>query len=140
MWGRANQNALILAGIVAAGINPKQPLITESIAKWAIELMTWASDRWVARVEECSSRSSVEQASKLIERLIRFSEHYKGRAHGRPVEMKAIERGCMPRSLLTRMSRHLRGKDLEDALDQLVASDIIATGEIDGKEVYWIKL
>ncbi len=28
MWGRANQNALLLAGIVAVGINAKQPLIT----------------------------------------------------------------------------------------------------------------
>jgi hypothetical protein len=139
MWGRANQNALILAGTVAIGINPKRPIITEPIARWAVSFLDWSSNRWVARVEECSSRSSIEIASKALERIIRHAETYKGRTRGREVESRAIERGLMPRSLLTRLSRHLRGRDLEDALQQLIQSDLIVAGESEGVEVYWIK-
>lgn len=139
MWGRANQNALILAGIVAVGINPKRPVITESTALWAIRFMDWASRRWTMRVEECSSRSVVETASKQIERIIRNATHYRGRAAGRPEELRAIERGLMPRTLLVRLSRHLRGRDFEDAVEQLIASDLIVAGESDEIDCYWIK-
>lgn len=139
MWGRANQNALILAGIVAVGINPKAPIITEAIAQWATTLISWSSHRWAARVEECSSRSVAEIASKQIERYIRQAVNFKSRAYGRPMEMEILDRGMMPKSLLMRLSRNLRGKDLEETLDYLVASDIIVCGDIEGKEVYWIK-
>lgn len=139
MWGRANQNALILAGLVSVGINAKAPLITEAIAKWATGFMAWSSHRWAARVEECSSRSHAEIASKQVERYIRQANVYRGRAFGRPLEMEIIERGLMPKSLLMRLCRHLRGKDLEDTIDYLIASDIIVAGDVEGKEAYWIK-
>lgn len=139
MWGRANQNALILAGTVAVGINPKRPVITEGVAEWATKFMAWASDRWTARVEECSSRSAVESASKQMERIIRNAVAYKGRAAGRPSELRAIEAGLMPRSLLVRLSRHLRGRDFEDAIEQLVASDLVVSGDYEDIDCIWIK-
>lgn len=139
MWGRANQNALILAGTVAVGINSKRPVITESIARWAVSFLDWSSNRWVARVEECSSRSQIEVASKMLEKIIRNAESYRNRSRGREIESRCLERGLMPRSLLTRLSRHLRGRDLEDALQQLIQADLVAAGEAEGLEVYWIK-
>lgn len=139
MWGRANQNALVLSGIVAVGINHKSPIITETIATWAIRFMEWSAKRWMARVEECSSRSLAEVASKQMERYIRGVKSYRNRSLGRPQEIEAIDRGLMPRSLLARLCRHLRGRDFEDALDQLVASDIITIGDIEGREVFWVK-
>lgn len=140
MWGRANQNALILAGIVAVGINPKAPVITENVAEWATSFMDWASSRWTARVEECASRSVTEQASKLVERIIRNAGAYIGRAAGRANELRALRRGLMPRTLLVRLCRHLRGRDLEDAVDQLIASDLIAGGEAEEIDCFWVKV
>lgn len=139
MWGRANQNALILAGIVAIGINARKPIITESIARWAIRFLEWSSNRWTSRVEESSARSTVEVASKYVEKAIRHAVNFKGRAFGRPGELRALERGLMPRALLIRLCRHLRGRDFDDSIDQLVASDLIVCGEIEGREVYWIR-
>lgn len=139
MWGRANQNALILAGIVAIGINTKAPIITESIAKWAIAFLDWSSNRWASRVEECSSRSLAEIASKQLEKYIRHASSYASRSYGRPAEMEVLERGLMPRSLLIRLCRHLRGRDFEDAIDQLIASDIAVCGDVEGIEAYWIR-
>lgn len=139
MWGRANQNALLLAGIIAVGINPRNPLITETLAQWATAFMDWASHRWTQRVEDCSSRSVIEASSKLIERIIRNAQSYEGRSASRPAELAAVKRGLMPRSLLSRLCRHMRGRDLEDAIDSLASSDLIAVGEAEGIDCVWIK-
>lgn len=139
MWGRANQNALILSGIVAVGINPRAPTITEEIAKWATEFMDWSCQRWAARVEECSSRSNAEIASKQVERYIRQARAYRARALGRPHEVTILDRGLMPKSLLMRLCRHLRGRDFDETIDYLIASDLIISGEIEGHEAYWVK-
>ncbi len=139
MWGRANQNALILAGIIAVGVNPKNPVITESMAQWSTAFMDWASHRWTQRVEDCSSRSVIETSSKLIERIIRNAASYTGRAAGRAAEAAAVGRGLMPRSLLVRLCRHMRGRDLEDAIDSLVSSDLVAVGEAEGIDCVWVK-
>lgn len=139
MWGRANQNALICAGLVAIGINAKRPSITVEVARWAIRLLEWTSDRWVQRIEECSSRSAHEEHSKYLERAIRTAREFVHRALGHPQELKALRNGYMPRSTLTRISRHIRGKDLEETLATLVTSDLIRFGEVDGVECYWSK-
>lgn len=139
MWGRANQNALVLAGLVAVGINPHKPVITEANAHWACAFMTWASNRWTARVEESSARSSAEVASKYMEKVIRSAEHFRARAYGRTQELKAVDRGFMPRTMLIRLCRHLRGRDFEDAIDQLIAADIVTQGDIEGIDCYWMK-
>lgn len=139
MWGRANQNALVMAGIIAVGINPKAPTITESIAQWATSFMDWASHRWTMRVEDCSSRSIIESSSKLIERIVRNAASYEGRTHGRAAEARAVKRGLMPRALLTRLCRHMRGRDLQDGIDSLVTSDLLAAGEAEGIDCIWVK-
>lgn len=139
MWGRANQNALILAGIVAVGINPHNPLITERIAQWSHDFIRFCCERWIVRVEQSSTRSSMEAGSKHVERIIRNVKEYRYRAFGRPTELSLIDRGVMPRSLLIRLSRHLRGKDLEDVLTQLLSADMIATRDIEEVTCYWVK-
>lgn len=139
MWGRSNQNALICAGLVAIGINAKRPKITERIANWAVQFITWCSERWSMRVEQSSSRSVVEAHSKFVQRMITTVKHLRHRAAGRPAEIQLIDRGLMPRSLLIRLSRHIRGKDLDDVISQLIVADIIAAGEVQDNECYWIK-
>ncbi len=139
MWGRANQNALILAGIVAVGISPKQPLITTAIAAWATKFLEWCSDRWVQRIEECSARSMAEAGSKFIERTIRNARSFEHRTLGHPGEVRMLRRGYMPRALLMRMSRHIRPKEFEESIGSLVTMSIACFGEVDGVECYWIK-
>lgn len=138
MWGRANQNALIYAGIVAVGCNAKKPLISIEIAQWAVEFVTWSVERWIQRIEQSSSRSVTEAASKSVERLIRGVRNFKHLAkHGR--EQKLVLDGKMPRSMLTRMSRHLRSRDLDDVLAQLCLADLIGASDEDGIDCYWAK-
>jgi hypothetical protein len=139
LHGRANQNALILAGIVAVGVNPKRPMITESIAEWSMKLVRWSTEHWKRRVEESSSRSIVEQRSKTVERYIRHVQEFAHRAKT-DTKMRDLMRGnLMPRSMLTRLCRHITARDLDDVLSQLVMADLIAQGEVNDTEVWWCK-
>lgn len=138
MWGRANQNALIYAGIVAVGCDAKHPLITPEIAQWAVEFVTFSVERWIQRIEQSSSRSVTEQASKTVERLIRGVRNFKHLAkHGQELEL--VKDGKMPRALLTRMCRHLRSRDLDDVLAQLCLADLIGASDEEGIDCYWAK-
>lgn len=139
LHGRANQNALILAGLVAVGVNPKQPIITESIAAWAMRLVRWSTEHWRRRVEESSSRSIVEQRSKTVERYIRHVREFAHRARTDKKTSKFMVEGYLPRSMLTRLCRHITARDLEDVIQQLIVADIIATGEVNDTEVFWCK-
>ncbi len=40
LWNRAHLKALKMAGIIAVGVNPYAPLITQPIAEWAIDLIS----------------------------------------------------------------------------------------------------
>lgn len=40
LWNRAHLKALRLAGIIAVGVNPHQPVVTAEIAQWAINMVT----------------------------------------------------------------------------------------------------
>ena len=141
LWGRANQHALILAGIVAVGIDPNRPTITMPVAKWAIDFARWSCNRWVARIDPSMASTPVERQSKTIEGYIRNARSFAGKARfaRRGKQVKLLERGLMPKTILMVMSRWLRGRELDDAIKMLIDSEVIAAGEIDGNEVYWIK-
>lgn len=139
VWGRANQNALVLAGIVTIGVAKIRPQITEATAKWAIAFIRFTSESWAARVEQSASRSEVERGSKYVERIVRNVREFKNRCGKRTPELVLVNRGIMPRSLLIRLCRHIRGKDLDDILSQLIFSDVLGTSEMEQRQVYWIK-
>lgn len=139
MWGRANQNALILAGLVAVGVNPRHPRITAEIADWAMKLVKWSCSCWTARLEDSSSRTFVEKRSKVVERYIRGCRKYIDRTNFSKKCRSLLERGLMPKSILTRLCRHLNPKELEDTVNQLIGADLIATADIEDVEVYWPK-
>lgn len=138
IWGRANQNALIVAGIVAVGINPEKPMITAELATWATKFLTWTSEAWVRRVEQSSARNSTERSSKYVERLITHARTFRSRARG-VLEQNLVKQGLMPKSLISRMSRYLRGRELDETLTTLILGDLIVTGEVEGRVCYWPK-
>jgi hypothetical protein len=139
LHGRANQNSLILSGLVAVGVNPKNPVITESIADWAMKLVRWSTEHWKRRVEESSSRTIVEQRSKTVERYIRHVREFAHRAKADKKASKLMTEGLLPRSMLTRLCRHITARDLDDVISQLIVADLIATGEVNDTEVFWCK-
>lgn len=141
LWGRANQHALIIAGITAVGIDPERPMITAPVAQWSIEFARWSCNRWVSRIEPSLANSGTERSSKTVEGYIRnVVEHSRSSRFAKRPKLQALmARGLMPKSILTMMSRWLRGRDLEDVLKTLVESEIVGMGEVDGNTVYWSK-
>jgi hypothetical protein len=140
IWGRANQNALILAGIVAVGINPKRPKITQGVAEWATRLVRWSIQCWLTRIGETAARSRRESQSKKVESLIRRSRSLAHRAGKKDKYKELMKVGRMPRAVLLRLCRDLTSRDLEDIVNQLLEADLIGTTQDDtGLESYWPK-
>lgn len=139
MWGRATQNALILAGVVAVGISPRAPQITVEIGNWAIDISRWSFLRWSERLVALKSRSMSEEHSKEVERYIMNSRSYVDKFNNRPRMAKLLEEGLMPRTALVRLARNLNSRQLEDVLKNLQDAELIDIGERNGAEVYWSK-
>jgi hypothetical protein len=135
IWGRANQNALIVAGIAAVGVNPKKPVISREIAEWAIALVRWGIACWAARIGESTARTFRERESKTVERYIRNPQKYLNRAGAKYKEL--MKRGLMPHSVLQKLCRHLQGREFSEILDQLVEAQLIGAGEESEVECYW---
>jgi hypothetical protein len=138
-WGRANQNALIAAGLVAVGISANKPVITESIATWAISLVTWSISCWMVRIGESSSRSRREEQSKRVESMVRRAPQMVHRA-GNERYANMMREGVMPRAILQRLNRDLNKRELDDILDTLVESGILGMNEEEtGGITFWPK-
>ncbi len=139
IWGRANQNALLVAGIVAVGVSPKRPVIDSDTAKWAVKLISWTVESWANRVEELSTSTFREVHSKKIENLIRNPQSLiNGRT--RAAQKALLQRGLVPKSVLTSKCRSLNSRDIDDILEQLLTIGLIGTTEQeDNTTVYWPK-
>jgi hypothetical protein len=124
MWGRANQNALIAAGLVAVGVSASSPKITAEIASWATKLVTWSIRSWKQVEESLSSSNFYEAKSKQVEQII--SNPLKFVLSGvRAQQIAFLKRGFVPRSIITRHSRGITPFELDQILEQLIEAELI---------------
>jgi hypothetical protein len=135
IWGRANQNALMVGGIAAVGINPLSPMISVEIAEWAIALVRWGISCWAARIGDSTARTFRERESKTVERYIRTASKYYHRVN--PKYRELMKRGLMPYSVLQNLCRHLQSREFSEILEQLTDAQLIGAGEEEGVECYW---
>lgn len=138
VWGRANQNALILAGLVAVGVDARKPRITAGIARWAFRLIRWGVDCWSARIGQSAARSGRERESKGVERYIRWARKYANRATNAE-HRTLMEKGIAPYGVLARLCRHLPRRDFDEILNHLVDAGIVGrtTDEDHDEDHYW---
>lgn len=137
-WARANQNALILAGIAAVGVDPHQPSITEDIARWALELVTWSTDRWTDKIRLVGGDSLTEKESFRVEEKIKHARNYMKSAQS-TVHQDLIRKGFMPHSVLLKLTRSIRKQRLEEILDDLHDAELIASSDMNDNIVYFAK-
>lgn len=139
IWGRANQNALMLAGIVAVGINPKKPMITQGIADWAIALVRWSIGCWMSRITSSSAINLHEGYSKRVEGYIRRSKQLSHRTKN-PKYKELMSQGRMARSVLITLCRFVNARQLDEIIQTLVEGDLVGvTEDSQGCEIYWPK-
>lgn len=139
IWGRANQNALILSGLVAVGVDPLKPRITAQIAEWAVAVVSWSIESWMLRIEDLSTGTFRESYSKKVEGIIRNPKALINQ-RTRPKQLKLLKKGFVPKSILTSKCRGLNSREIEDIVDQLLTIGLIGMSEeADGTIVYWPK-
>jgi len=138
-WGRSNQNALIVAGLAAIGVNANTPVITPKIASWAIKLISWSNERWTEKARlTTSGQSRDETQSVRVEGIINNCRKYIHHKSNSAPQRIALDKGLMPYSVLQRCTR-FPGKRLLEILEDLHEADLISSTELDDQIVYFPK-
>lgn len=70
IWNRAHLKALKLAALIAVGVNPHQPVVTEGIAQWAVALIRDDSTRLAARFQAGDVGEGESKQQSVIIKLI----------------------------------------------------------------------
>lgn len=130
-WARANQNALITAGLAAVGINAIHPVIDIDLCKWALQLVTWSCDCWDEKVSmTASGESYTERDSFKVERIINNPHKYVTQSMSANQRM-ALQHGLVPNAIVLRNTRGIDPKRREQIL-----SDLHEMGKIGSSEKY----
>lgn len=137
-WGRANQNALICAGIAAIGVDAHRPIITMELCHWAIKLVTWSNNCWDEKVRHtAASDSYLEKDSFKIERIINAPQKYVNQSGNTSNQRIALQHGFTPHAVITRQTRGLDPRRREQILDDLHESELIGSTEKYNQIVYF---
>jgi hypothetical protein len=140
LWNRANQNALIVAGLLAVGRNTQKPVVTDELAEWSITLSERSVSAWRERLAVGASNDSSENAKlvKNIETKIRDVKSLAMRGNKeRPKEARLMAAGLMPIHTLKRMVRFDRRRDVEEAIKLLIDAKVIKQGMKEEVHVVW---
>ena len=132
VWGRANQSALILAGIAAVGVDHERPEITEDIARWAKQLTSWSNDVWADKTRLTGGGSQREndhlRVQRMIERPMDFQGLTKDPKYHRQLALQ--KQGLMPDAVLRRGTTQMDQRRRREILDDLHESDVIGSKEV----------
>jgi len=137
-WARANQNALILAGLAAVGVDAQRPVIDIDLCRWAIELVTWSNNCWEAKVRvTASGESYTEKDSFRIERIINNPQKYIASTSNSDHQRMALKNGFTPKSVVTRNTRGIDPRRRAQIIDDLHEAGLIGSDEKFNQIVYY---
>ena len=137
-WGRANQNALIMAGLAAIGIDSHRPVIDIDLASWAIQLVTWSNDCWESKMQMTASGNSyTEKDSFKIERIINNPHNYIEQKANTGNQKALLRSGFTPQAVITRNTRSLDPRRREQILDDLHEANLIGSTEKNDQIVFY---
>lgn len=137
-WGRSNQNALIMAGLAAVGIDANRPVIDIDTAKWAIQLVTWSNACWESKLALTASGTSyAEKDSFKIERIISEPQKYIDQKANTGNQKALLKAGFTPYSVITRNTRSLDARRREQIIDDLHEANLIGSTEKNDQIVYY---
>lgn len=140
-WARANQNALVLAGTVAVGVDHVNPTITREIAEWAMQLVSWSNNCWEDRIRLTGGNNTNERESFKVQKMCTRPQDFINLAKSpkQVKQRKLMEKGFMPLSVLKRGTRSITPRRLEEILDDLCESDLIACVDKNDNTCYFAK-
>lgn len=137
-WSRANQNALILAGIAAVGADSRRPVIDFNLCKWAIQLVSWSNDCWDEKLRMTAATDSyTEKDSFKIERIINNPYKYAEQKANSSPQRILLRQGFTPHSVITRNTRGIDSKRRTQILDDLHEAGLVGSTEKNDQVVYF---
>lgn len=138
LWNRANQNSLIVAGLLAIGRDVNRPKVNLELADYAIDLAIRSVRAWIDRLASSAAGQGNEKLVRTVENIIRDARKYADRGRSsRPKESSLMSKGKMPVQVLKRLVRFDKRRDIDDAIKVLLEGEVIKEGMSDEVHVYW---
>lgn len=139
-WGRANQNALILAGLAAIGCDPHRPVITPALASWAFKFVAWSNDCWSDKLRfTATGHSFTEKHAKRIQSILAQPEKYIQQKTNSPNQKLALKNNLVPEAVLKRNTTNIKVHEREQLLGDLLDMELIGTTEAYENVCYFLK-
>ena len=140
-WARANQNALILAGLAAVGQNPKKPVITGDIASWAMQIVNWSNLNWEQKLRVTGGETVNEKESFRVQKVIANPREFVHLAKDpkQHKQRKLLEKGLMPHSVLKRATRSIQPRRFQEIILELHDIELIGSKEVGDALCYFAK-
>jgi hypothetical protein len=149
-WARAHQHALIIAGIVAVGINPEKPLIDMEVMRWATDLVTWSINSWQSRLVEAGKIKDMDYQERKLRRLeecivycLRPDHQIKNLSlvKAGSTSERCIKEGRIPKTVLMKRLA-LTSDKLIDLLESLIETGSVVEGVVgtgrNATVCYWV--
>jgi hypothetical protein len=141
-YGRANQNALVIAGIIAVGVDPINPEIDLPIAEYATRLITHSCRCWTYRFTENMYDTQFQRKLKQVERIITEARKFAGGNRLTKAENSYLKKGFISRALINRKTNGISPRELDDIFRKLLEAEVIGYKEIENDNrrnlnLYW---
>jgi hypothetical protein len=138
-WSRANQNALIIAGLAAVGMDPHKPVIDSDIARWAMQIVTWSINCWTEKVHLIGGESREDRDWHKVQRIIEHPEDFLQLAKGprQTKQLKLMQQGYVGWSPLMRGTQFSDKMKLQNILNAMHEADVIGSTVKGDAEVYF---
>jgi hypothetical protein len=130
VWNRGHLKALKLAALIAVGVNPHQPVVTQGIAEWAVALIRADSTRLAARFRAGDIGEGFQKQRTLVIDAIKW---FLGTTHKTPKREAFRSSGVIERSAIhPRVAGQPAFKGDRNPLDAFnkVMDDLIKNGEV----------
>lgn len=136
LWNRAHLKALKLAGLLAVGVNPHAPSVTEDLAQWAIDFTRRGTEAVLARFQTGDvGNGDAKQLSELRRLIGDYFQYDAATLRKYKVSPDMQKAGVVPYGYLVMRATQLacfykdrRGtpQALKSALDVMLQSDMLA--------------
>lgn len=138
-WARSNQNALILSGLAAVGMDPHKPVIDSDIARWAMQIVTWSNNCWADRIYLAGGDTREDRDWHRVARIIEQPGNFLQLANHpkQHLQLKLLKQGYVVKSVLQRGCRFTDRGKLDNVLNAMHEAEVIGSTVREDREVYF---
>jgi len=133
LWSRGFENAVKVAGILAVGCDPEEPIITMKQAHWAVNLVKQCLEGFSIQLDRNLADNEFHALCNKAMELIRYPRRYGNDGRWGYLTTKGLPRGILLRNL------HVKAFQMDEVVKYLEESGQIEAVGVDKTTLYRVR-